>query len=248
MVLRSDSRRKRFAGYSTHSDQTVAKDIFLQWHDWIGNFCYFLLAVSYLVINIVWLRSIAVFALTLEAMYFYAASEKPLWVGIFWAAVFVAINLVQLARIYRERSAVKLGTEDKLLHQGVFANLSAVELQRIIHIGRWRKAPKGAVLTIEDKPVPEIMILASGKAHVVSRNRLVAVLRSGSLIGEISFVTKETATATVTAHEVSRVFAIDTKKLEHLFRKFPEMERAVHRVVELDLTSKLTNSEMPARA
>jgi hypothetical protein len=126
----------------------------MQWHDWIGNFCYFLLAVSYIVTNIVWLRSIAVVALALEGIYFYAGSEKPLWVGIFWAAVFVVINLVQLARIYREHLAVRLSAEDKLLHQGVFANLSAVELQRIIHIGRWCSAPKGAILTVEDKPVP----------------------------------------------------------------------------------------------
>jgi CRP-like cAMP-binding protein len=92
------------------------------------------------------------------------------------------------------------------------------------------------------------MILAAGTAKVVSRNRLIAILRSGALIGEISFVTKQAATATVIAQEVSRIFSVDTTKLEHLFTKYPEMERAVHRVVELDLTSKLTNSEMPAPA
>lgn len=217
----------------------------MQWHDWIGNFCYFLLAVSYLVTNIVWLRAIAVLALTLEGIYFYAGSDKPLWIGIFWAAVFVIINVVQLARIYREQMLVKLSAEDKLLHSGVFAGLSAVQLQRIINIGKWRSVPKGTKLTVEGEAVPEVLVLVAGAAKVVSHQRLVAVLHAGALIGEIGFVTKRPATATVIAHVESRIFAVDTTKLETLFSKHPDMALSVHHVVELDLSSKLTKPERP---
>jgi hypothetical protein len=217
----------------------------MEWHDWVGNFCYFLLAVSYLVTNMVWLRAIAIVALTLEGIYFYVGSDKPLWVGIFWAFVFVLINAVQLLRIYREHSAVRLSADDKLLHLGVFSELTTVELQRLINIGRWRSMPAGTVLTEENQPVPEVLVMVKGSAKVVVGDRFVASVHAGSLVGEISFVTKQMATATVTALEACRIFAVDAAKLEALFLKHPEMERRVHRVVELDLTTKLTRQDLP---
>ena len=64
----------------------------MSWEDWAGNFCYLLLAVSYLVTSLLWLRILAIAALGLEGIYFYFASTPPLWVGIARAAVFVGIN------------------------------------------------------------------------------------------------------------------------------------------------------------
>lgn len=211
----------------------------MDWHDWVGNFCYFLLAVSYLVTNMIWLRSVAVLALTLEAVYFYFSADKPLWVGIFWAAVFVVINLVQLAIIYRELSKVKLSDEDRLLQKGAFSGLSEIEIQRIVNIGEWRTVEKGFELTQENSKVTEIMVLVAGTASVHVAGRVVTTLHAGALVGEISFVTKKPATATVVVQVESRIFVVNVVKLEALLTKFPEMDKRIHHVVELDLTSKL---------
>ncbi len=214
----------------------------MDWHDWVGHLCYVLLAASYLVTHMAWLRALAVVALALEAVYLYAGSEKPLWVGIGWALVFVAINLFQLLRMHLESTGVQLSPDARRLHQGVFAHLTEVELQRLVNIGRWVEIPKGMELTQIGQPVPELMVLIDGAASVLVGERVVATLRSGALIGEISFVTKRPATATVVAHGESRVFAFGADKLEQMIKKFPEMEVKIQQVMALDLTGKLASS------
>jgi hypothetical protein len=214
----------------------------MDWHDWVGHFSYVLLATSYLVTQMAWLRTIAVLALALEVVYLYAGSDKPLWVGIGWALVFVAINLFQLLRMYLESRGVRLSPDARRLHQGVFSHLAEVELQRLVNIGRWMEVPKGMQLTQIGDPVPELMVLMDGVANVLVGERVVATLRSGALIGEISFVTKRPATATVVAQADSRVFAFGAAKLEQMIKKFPEMEVKIQQVMALDLTGKLASS------
>ncbi len=51
-------------------------------NDLIGTASYILLAASYLVTNIYWLRLLAIVALTTEAIYFYLVGDQQLWVGI----------------------------------------------------------------------------------------------------------------------------------------------------------------------
>jgi len=94
------------------------------WEDWAGNFCYLILAVSYLVTNLYWLRLLAILALGLEGIYFYCASTPPLWVGIAWAVVFVAINLIQIALLTRERLKVEMSGLEILFHQRFFLDVN----------------------------------------------------------------------------------------------------------------------------
>ena len=83
------------------------------WEDWAGNFCYLILAVSYLVTNLYWLRMLAILALGLEGIYFYCASTPPLWVGIAWAVIFVSINVVQIMLMTRERLLVRMSEREE---------------------------------------------------------------------------------------------------------------------------------------
>ena len=149
----------------------------MSWQNWAANFCYFILAASYLVTNLYWLRLLAVLALGLEGVYFYFAASPPLWVGIGWAAVFVGINVVQLAIMMRERLAVRMSEHERLLHRGLFAELTLVQFNRLLKIGAWRESEDGALLTVQDKPVPELFFIASGMARVIVGNEAIALLQ-----------------------------------------------------------------------
>jgi len=210
-----------------------------RWQDWAGNFCYLILAISYLVVNIFWLRLLAILALGLEGIYFYFASEPPLWIGIAWAFIFVAINLVQLARLTHERYRVKHSEHERLLRKGIFRDLNTVGFNRLLGIGRWRDVEEGAVLTREDQPVEEIILIAEGGAEVEVGGRLVATLHSGSFCGEMSFLTKDNASATVVASGPCRLFAVNKEKLTALFEKDNDIKTAIHGVIGRDLAYKL---------
>jgi hypothetical protein len=209
------------------------------WQDWAGNFCYLILAISYLVVNIFWLRLLAIVALGLEGVYFYFASEPPLWVGIGWAFVFVAINVVQLLRLTHERYRIRHSEQERMLRKGLFRDLNTVGFNRLLGIGRWRDVDDGTVLTRENQPVEEIVLIAEGGAEVEVGGRLVATLQSGSFCGEMSFLTKENASATVVTTGSCRVFAVNKEKLTTLLEKDNDIKTAIHGVIGRDLAYKL---------
>ncbi len=62
----------------------------MRWQDWAANACYVILAASYLVTNIYWLRILAVVALAFEGVYFYFGAEILLWIWIVWNVFFIA--------------------------------------------------------------------------------------------------------------------------------------------------------------
>jgi CRP-like cAMP-binding protein len=211
----------------------------MSWQDWAANFCYLLLAISYVVTNLFWLRVLAAVALGLEGVYFYFASNPPLWVGIAWAAVFVAVNLVQLLLMTRERMAVRLSEHELLIHRGLFAELTKVQFHRLLKIGIWRDQQAGSVLTTQAAPVPELLFIARGTAQVVVDGKLAAFLQPGSFIGEMSFMTGDNASATVIADTPMHLFVIAKEKLEALLKGDRSIETAILRVIGRDLTSKL---------
>lgn len=73
----------------------------LSWGDAAGHISYLIIAVSYWLTNIYWLRVTAVIGLCLEIAYFVLVSGVTLYTGIGWDLVFIAINLVHLLRLTR---------------------------------------------------------------------------------------------------------------------------------------------------
>src|SRR5258706_4467536 len=151
-------------------------EFLMTWQDWAANFCYLILAASYLVTNLLWLRVLAIVALGLEGIYFYVASRPPLWVGIAWAAIFVGINLVQLLLMTRDRLAVRMSERERLLHRGLFAELTPVQFHRLLKIGEWREVEDGTTLPGPGEQGLELLLLRlaapqviSGAVHIVVR-------------------------------------------------------------------------------
>jgi CRP-like cAMP-binding protein len=209
------------------------------WEDWAGNFCYLILAVSYLVTNLYWLRMLAILALGLEGIYFYFASTPPLWVGIAWAVVFVSINVIQIMLMTRERLRVRMSEQETLMHHGLFRELTSVEFHRLLKIGAWREIAKGASLTIEGEPVPELFFIAKGSARVMFGDKLIAMLHPGAVVGEMSFISGGNASATVVAEAPLTTFVIGKPALSALLKHDHCVETAIFKMIGRDLTTKL---------
>ncbi len=79
--------------------------------DLIGTLSYALIALSYMMTRIFWLRVAAVIGLFMEIAYF-RFSGGDLKVGIGWNAIFIAINLFQIFLLVRERASLTLPEKD----------------------------------------------------------------------------------------------------------------------------------------
>jgi CRP-like cAMP-binding protein len=211
----------------------------MRWEDWAGNFCYLILAFSYLVTNLYWLRLLAILALGLEGIYFYCASTPPLWVGIAWAAVFVAINLIQIALLTRERLKVQMSEPENLLHRGLFPEMTPMDFRRFLKAGHWREVAKDSLLTTEGKPVPDLLFITRGNARVARNGGAPMSLGPGTILGEKSFLCGGNASATIIAETALTVFAVNKLSLRALLQHDHRVASAIFSTMGRDMSAKL---------
>jgi hypothetical protein len=214
----------------------------MTWADVPGHISYVLIAISYWLTNIYWLRVTAVIGLSLEIVYF-RLSGGDLGAGIGWDLVFIAINLYQIYWLVAERRKLRTMEHAHLLRQGVFAGFSDAQLARLITSGNWRDLEPGVVLTEQGKQVPELVLLCDGSAIVNVHGSTVAHLRGGAFVGEMAFVSGNPASATVVVEQPTRAFVFDMERLRKLVETDDLVAVAIHRVIGRDLAAKLKKQD-----
>lgn len=208
------------------------------WADVPGHVSYILIAISYWLTNIWWLRVTAVLGLSLEIVYF-QMSGGAMHAGIGWDIVFIAINLYQMYWLVAEHRQLRMMEDAHLLCQGVFAGFNRAQLARLVKAGVWRTLEPGTKITQEGEPVSELVLICRGQAAVEAHGQVVAHLRGGAFVGEMAFVSGNPASATVTVEHATRAFVFDIGKLRKLIDSDDLAAVAMHRVIGRDLAEKL---------
>lgn len=92
----------------------------------------------------------------------------------------------------------------------LFGQLNDDDVEWMLGAGRKRYVPHGSVLIQQGVPIDALFILLEGKLAVLlgRREREIARLNAGEIVGEMSFVDARPPSATVKALEDSTVFAI----------------------------------------
>jgi hypothetical protein len=213
----------------------------VSWSDVPGHVSYVLIALSYWMTNVFWLRIIAVIGLVFEIFYF-RMSSGDMHTGIGWDAIFIIINLYQIFRLVYDERRLRYMKELHLLSQGAFASLTREQLAQLVKVGSWRTLEPGTQVTREGEPVKELILICDGQMVVESQGRTVTRLHGGSLVGELALLSGNQASATVTAERITRAFILEMEKLRKLIRADDLIASAVDRVVGHDLAAKLKAS------
>lgn len=200
-----------------------------------GNLLYL---AAYSVRDIMWLRILTVVA-TLCLMPYYCIREAPLYAPILWCSLFTMVNLVQIAVLFLERRPVFLGEEELRLYRTVFSALSPREFTKLLESAQWSRAQPGDELLIQDKPTPALMLVATGSAAVEIDGRRVAEIVPGQFIGEMGFLTRQPASARVTAVEPIEYLAWQTKQLHTKLESSPHLHLKFQSILGGDLADKL---------
>jgi hypothetical protein len=216
----------------------TAEDIPFVWADIPGHIAFALIAVSYYLTNIYWLRVTAVFGLSLEIVYFSLAGGA-MHAGIAWDVVFIAINSYQIYWLARERNKLHQVEDAHLLRRGVFAGFSDAQLARLVTSGSWKNLDPGTSLTSQGEQVQELVLLCNGNAVVKVDDVIVAQLSDGAFVGEMAFVTGNPASASVVVEQPTRAFVFNMERLRKLVHADDSVAVAIHSVVGRDLAAKL---------
>jgi hypothetical protein len=208
------------------------------WADVPGHVSYLIIAISYWLTNIYWLRITAVIGLALEIVYFRMAGGA-LHAGIAWDVVFILINAFQIWRLIADRRALASLAEVQMLRQGALAGFDSVQLAGVLRAGTWQNFEPGTRLTEEGRPVTDLVLICEGQASVEAGGEEIANLHGGTFVGEMAFLSGNLASATVTVVRPIRAFVFDMGKLEALAKENDSALGHLHKAIGRDLVRKL---------
>ncbi len=197
-----------------------------------------LIAISYFMTSIYWLRVVAVVGLFIEIFYFRLTGETATR-GVGWDTVFVLINLYQLFWLVRNRVSLRLPDDDAPLLREALSGLDDAQIARLLKAAEWKNFQPGEILTRQDAPLDSLYFLLSGRAAVAVSGSLVTYLEKGSFIGEIAYLTGNPATATVTVDEPSRALSFNRVRMAKVIASDEAISGIIYQMLGRDLAMKM---------
>jgi CRP-like cAMP-binding protein len=213
-------------------------DNFIAPVDLIEHFSYVLIAISYFLTRIFWLRVAAVAGLALEIIYF-MITRQGFTTGLPWDVIFILINVYELILLLRERAQSRLPTEDAFMLRRAFEGLDDVQIAKLLRAADWRNFTLGDVITRQDAPVDALYFILSGRAKVEVDGQVLAHLENGAFIGEIAYLTGNLATANVTIEEPSRLLAFSRMRMAKVTAGDKQISGILYQVLGRDLAQKM---------
>jgi CRP-like cAMP-binding protein len=122
------------------------------------------------------------------------------------------------------------------------AGVSESRARHLMDQGMWLTGKEGDVLTREGERVDHLYFLAEGEARVMSQGRQVGSCRPGDLIGELTVLTGETASATVILTGPARFWCAPADDLRPYVDAHDDIRRAIEHGFATALKSKLRAS------
>ena len=205
-----------------------------------AHMAYVVLAISYFLTNIFWLRVCAVIGLFLEILYFRISGTG--YPGLAWDTIFIMINLYELLWLVRDRIRSSLPADEASALRHAFEGLDDSQIAKLLRAAEWKNYEPGETLTRQDAPVDSLYFLFKGRANVEVDGSFITYLESGSFVGEIAYLTGNPANARVTVDEPSRVIVFSKMRLAKVVARDRQLNGILYQVLGRDLAQKMRRS------
>jgi hypothetical protein len=163
-------------------------------------------------------------------------------VSLVWAMLLLAACLAMLGRRLWENRNVRFSTEEQAMLDRLFPELPRSRARHLIDQGLWLSGKAGDVLTREGEIVDHLYYLADGEARVLSMGSQVGLCRPGDLIGELTVLSGETASATVILNGAARFWCAPADDLRPYVEAHDDVRRAIEHGFATVLKAKLRAS------
>lgn len=207
-------------------------------NNWPGHLSYVLIAISYWLTDMFWLRVVAVVGLSLEILYFWL-SGGDLRTGIGWDLIFIGINLYQIYRLVNDRLSLRVPEPDRELLRSVLTGLDDAHIARLLIAGEFCDIAEGTTLAEENQALEKLFFICSGRVRVMIAGRQVSHLERGNFVGEVAFLTERPATATVIAEGAVRALVFERGKLSQFFHNEAEVAGLIYQLLGRELANKI---------
>ena len=173
-------------------------------------------------------------------LYFYFAPESPLWGGIFWSALFTAVNVVMVWLIFFDEVQFSLPANDRKLFE-LLVDLTPGQFRKLLKAGRQAVATSPIVITRENEPLHQLYFVTDGKVTIEKAGHRM-VSEAKTFIGEIAFLLSRPATATVTLEPGCHYCVWDSKALRAVLHGNTALKTALSAAMNRKLAEKVARA------
>tara|TARA_R110000796_G_scaffold144440_1_gene261164 strand:- start:1507 stop:2148 length:642 start_codon:yes stop_codon:yes gene_type:complete len=209
----------------------------MEYTDLIGHLAFGLIAFSFLVKDILWLRLVSILASTFGMAYNYFIPVEPMWIAIGWNGVFIGLNLYHISVLVYEKRPVHMKPKDEELYSTLFKDMTPVEYLKISRAACWKTLEPGQRIITQGVPVPDLYLIYNGTVDVVVNDKNVAELRDGEFVGEMSFLTEKVATATCTVKHEAQCLVWKQREFKELLKRNPSLYYTIQSLLSNQLIS-----------
>ena len=207
-----------------------------------GHLAFGLIAFSFLVKDIFWLRIVSIIASLFSVFYNYVIPLEPMWLAINWNFIFIGVNLFHIGVILYEKRAVKMDAKNEELYSTLFKDMTPVEYLKISRAAQWETLKPNMRVITQGMPVPDLYLIYNGTVDVIVDNEHIAELRDGEFVGEMSFLTEKTATATCKVRHESQCLVWKQREFKELLKRNPSLYFTIQSVLSAQVSDKLVIS------
>jgi hypothetical protein len=207
-----------------------------------GHLAFGLIAFSFLVKDILWLRVMSIFASIFSVFYNWVIPPDPMWIPIGWNFVFVLVNVYHIAVILYEKRPINMDDKNQELYDTLFKEMSPVEYLKISKAAKWITFKSGEVITTQKSPVKDLVLIYNGTIDVAVDGNKVADLRDGQFVGEMSFLTEKPATASCIVKYDSECLVWKQNEFKELLKRNPSLYFSIQSLLSAQVSSNLVKS------
>ena len=204
-----------------------------------GHLAFGLIAFSFLVKDILWLRIVSILASLFSVFYNWVIPIEPMWIAIGWNFIFILLNLYHIAVIIYEKRPVQMSPKHKELYETMFKGMTPVEFLKITKIADWVHFKSGEVITQQKHAVETLNLIYNGTVDVAVDSKKVAELKDGQFVGEMSFLTEKPATAACIVKHDSECLVWSQAKFKELLKRNPSLYFTIQSLLSAQVSDAL---------
>lgn len=207
-----------------------------------GHLAFGLIAFSFLVKDILYLRLVSVVASLFSVLYNFYIPVEPMWIAIGWNIIFILLNLYHVAVIIYEKRPVDMTDKEKELYETMFKGLTPVEFLKITKVAEWKKFNTPLPIITQGKPVKDLILIYNGTVDVLVNDNKVAELKDGQFVGEMSFLTEKPATATCRVEHNAECLVWPQQDFKDLLKRNPSLYFTIQSLLSEQVSNNLVSS------
>jgi len=208
----------------------------------VGHLAFGLIAFSYLVKDIMYLRILSIVASLFGMFFNYTVPVEPMWLPIGWNGLFVLVNLYHISILLYEKRPINMDDKNTELYETLFKELTPVEYLKISKAAQWQHYEPDDVVIRQLHLVPDLILIYNGTIDVMVDNNKVAELRDGQFVGEMSFLTEKSATATCVVKHATECLVWKQKEFKELLKRNPSLYFTIQSLLSAQVSNNLVSS------